>query len=163
VNVCTLLSNEGKHTLKLSKCPRLLDLLLAHAGIFQHGQYVGRPACVQDFCRTTGLCSQFSPDDFFLIMANAFISFNTQTMHIKSLYTQLHCYVSLKTLYPGGIRTRVFPFLRRMRCPLRHAQLSDDFFCRAIFVGRPACAHDFCRATFKHRKYIFLSPEISGS
>ena len=36
INVCTLLSNEGKHTLKLIKCPRLLDLLLAHAGVYQH-------------------------------------------------------------------------------------------------------------------------------
>jgi hypothetical protein len=50
-----------------------------------------------------------------------FLRFNTQTMHFKSLYTQQHCYVSLKTLYPGGIRSRVFLFLRRMRCPLRHA------------------------------------------
>jgi hypothetical protein len=50
-----------------------------------------------------------------------FLLFNTQTMHIKLFYTQQHCYVSLKTLYPGGIRTRVFLFLRRMRCPLRHA------------------------------------------
>jgi hypothetical protein len=34
-------------------------------------------------------------------VANAFISpFKTQTMHIKSFYTQQHCYVSLKTLYP---------------------------------------------------------------
>jgi hypothetical protein len=34
-------------------------------------------------------------------MANAFISpFNTQTMHIKSFYTQQHCYVSLKNLIP---------------------------------------------------------------
>jgi hypothetical protein len=54
-------------------------------------------------------------------MANAFISFNTQTIHIKSFYTQQHCYVSLKTLFPGGIRTRVFSFLRQIRCPLRHA------------------------------------------
>jgi hypothetical protein len=54
-------------------------------------------------------------------VANAFISFNTQTLHIKSVYTQQHCYVSLKTLYPVGIRTQVFSFLRRMRCPLRHA------------------------------------------
>ena len=38
VNVCTLLSNEGKHTLKLAQCPRLLDLLLAHAGIYNHGE-----------------------------------------------------------------------------------------------------------------------------
>jgi hypothetical protein len=47
--------------------------------------------------------------------------FNTQTMHIKSFYTQQHCYVSLKTLYPGGIWTRVFLFLRQMQCPLCHA------------------------------------------
>lgn len=38
INVCTLLSNEGRHTLKLEKCPRLLDLLLAHAGVFNHGE-----------------------------------------------------------------------------------------------------------------------------
>ena len=43
VNVCTLLSNEGKHTLKLAKCPRLLDLLLSHAGVYQHRKfYKGR-------------------------------------------------------------------------------------------------------------------------
>jgi hypothetical protein len=29
-------------------------------------------------------------------------------INIKSFYTQQHCCVSLKTLYPGGIRTRVF-------------------------------------------------------
>ena len=34
--MCTLLSNEGRHTLKLGKCPRLLDILLAHAGVFNH-------------------------------------------------------------------------------------------------------------------------------
>ena len=34
INTCTLLSNEGKHTLKLGKCPRLLDHLLAHAGVY---------------------------------------------------------------------------------------------------------------------------------
>jgi hypothetical protein len=36
INVATLLSNEGRHTLKLAKCPRLLDLLLGHAGVFNH-------------------------------------------------------------------------------------------------------------------------------
>jgi hypothetical protein len=62
-------------------------------------------------------------------VADAFISdFNTQTMHNKTFYTQLHCYVFGKTLYPGGIRTQVFSFLRRMRCPLRHAA-------RALMVG----------------------------
>jgi hypothetical protein len=39
-----------------------------------------------------------------VFVANAFIApFNTLIMHIKSFYTQQHCYVSLKTLYPGGI------------------------------------------------------------
>jgi hypothetical protein len=47
-------------------------------------------------------------------------SFNTQTMHIKSFSAQQHFYVPLKTLYPGGIQTPVFSFLRRMLCPLRH-------------------------------------------
>jgi hypothetical protein len=60
-------------------------------------------------------------DNFF-----AFISpFNSQTMNIKSFYTQPHCYVSLKTLYPGGIRTRVLLFLRRKQCPLLHAARAD--------------------------------------
>jgi hypothetical protein len=36
--------------------------------------------------------------------ANAFNSpFSTQAMHIKSFYAQQQCYVSLKTLYLGGI------------------------------------------------------------
>jgi AT-rich interactive domain-containing protein 2 len=30
------LSNEGKHTLKLDKYPRIIDFLLAHAGVFNH-------------------------------------------------------------------------------------------------------------------------------
>lgn len=38
INVCTLLSNEGKHTLKLDKCPRLVDFLLAHAAVFSTGK-----------------------------------------------------------------------------------------------------------------------------
>jgi hypothetical protein len=37
-------------------------------------------------------------------VANAFICFNTQAMHIKSFYTKQHSYVFLETLYPGGIR-----------------------------------------------------------
>ncbi|KYN02707.1 AT-rich interactive domain-containing protein 2 [Cyphomyrmex costatus] len=34
INVCTLLSNEGKHNLRLDKYPRLVNILLAHAGVF---------------------------------------------------------------------------------------------------------------------------------
>ena len=40
VNVATLLSNEGRHTLKLGRCPRLLDLLLSHAGVFNHRKFI---------------------------------------------------------------------------------------------------------------------------
>lgn len=36
INVCTLMSNESKHTLKIDKCPKLVDVLLAHAGVFHH-------------------------------------------------------------------------------------------------------------------------------
>ncbi|GAB1608731.1 hypothetical protein Ahia01_001157500, partial [Argonauta hians] len=37
VNVCTLLSNDGKRSLRLDKSKHLLDLLLAHIGIFSFG------------------------------------------------------------------------------------------------------------------------------
>lgn len=36
VNVLTLMSNECKQTLRLGKCPRLISILLAHAGVFEH-------------------------------------------------------------------------------------------------------------------------------
>lgn len=38
INVCTLLSNDGKHTLKLEKHPRIINYLLGHAGIFDHSK-----------------------------------------------------------------------------------------------------------------------------
>uniref|UniRef100_A0A674D2J2 AT-rich interactive domain 2 n=1 Tax=Salmo trutta TaxID=8032 RepID=A0A674D2J2_SALTR len=34
INVCTLLSNESKHAMQLEKDPKLITLLLAHAGVF---------------------------------------------------------------------------------------------------------------------------------
>lgn len=37
INICTLLSNEGKHVIHLEKAPALIDLLLAHAGVFYEG------------------------------------------------------------------------------------------------------------------------------
>ena len=37
INVCTLLSNEGKHTLNVSHSPRLIEILMAHVGIFREG------------------------------------------------------------------------------------------------------------------------------
>lgn len=36
INVCTLMSNESKHTLKVDRCPKLITVLLAHAGVFNH-------------------------------------------------------------------------------------------------------------------------------
>ncbi|KAK2141802.1 hypothetical protein LSH36_1037g00060, partial [Paralvinella palmiformis] len=36
LNICTLLSNEGQHTIELQKCPHILKLLLAHMGIYGH-------------------------------------------------------------------------------------------------------------------------------
>ena len=39
LNICTLLSNEGQHTIELEKCPHLLKLLLAHMGIYGHGTH----------------------------------------------------------------------------------------------------------------------------
>uniref|UniRef100_A0A023F105 Putative transcriptional regulator n=1 Tax=Triatoma infestans TaxID=30076 RepID=A0A023F105_TRIIF len=35
INVCTVLSNEGKHCLKLEKYPRILHYLIAHAAVFR--------------------------------------------------------------------------------------------------------------------------------
>ncbi|XP_016940944.3 AT-rich interactive domain-containing protein 2 [Drosophila suzukii] len=34
INVCTLMANEMRHTLQLSECPKLLDVLLAHLGVY---------------------------------------------------------------------------------------------------------------------------------
>jgi hypothetical protein len=48
------------------------------------------------------------------------LSTHKQFIHIKSFYTQQHCYASLKTLHRGGIQTRAFLFLRRMQCSLGH-------------------------------------------
>lgn len=39
INVCTLLSNDNRHNLKLDKHPRIVTYLLAHAGIFNHSKY----------------------------------------------------------------------------------------------------------------------------
>lgn len=36
INVCTLMANETKSSLKVEKCPKLIDALLAHAGVYSH-------------------------------------------------------------------------------------------------------------------------------
>jgi hypothetical protein len=41
-------------------------------------------------------------------------------MHIKTTVNNSNAVISLKSLFPGGIRTWDYLFLRRMRYPLRH-------------------------------------------
>lgn len=50
VNVCTLLSNESKHAMQLDKDPKLVTLLLAHAGVFDD--------CTFPSSSSLRLCSQ---------------------------------------------------------------------------------------------------------
>jgi hypothetical protein len=46
---------------------------------------------------------------YYILVANAFISLvNTQTAQIKLVIYNSIAMISLKILYPGGIRTRVF-------------------------------------------------------
>lgn len=40
INVCTLMANESKPTLKIEKCPKIVDALLAHAGVYYHRKYL---------------------------------------------------------------------------------------------------------------------------
>lgn len=47
VNVCTLLSNESKHAMQLDKDPKLVTLLLAHAGVFDDCTLPGLAQIVQ--------------------------------------------------------------------------------------------------------------------
>lgn len=37
LNVCTILSNEGNYMLHLEQAPKLVDLLMAQAGVFSEG------------------------------------------------------------------------------------------------------------------------------
>lgn len=47
LNVCTLLSNEGRHSLKLDRLPRLVDLLLCQAGLFPADDPTLRPMLLE--------------------------------------------------------------------------------------------------------------------
>eukprot|EP00057_Strongylocentrotus_purpuratus_P012096 XP_011666570.1 PREDICTED: AT-rich interactive domain-containing protein 2 [Strongylocentrotus purpuratus] len=53
INICTLLSNEGKHVIHLEKAPMLIDLLLAHAGIFYEGPGSLRKLYEEDWMEKT--------------------------------------------------------------------------------------------------------------
>lgn len=49
LNVCTLLSNEGRHSLKLDRMPRLVDLLLSQAGLFPTDDPTLRPMLLESW------------------------------------------------------------------------------------------------------------------
>ncbi|XP_072141126.1 uncharacterized protein Bap170 isoform X2 [Dermacentor andersoni] len=49
LNVCTLLSNEGRHSLKMDRMPRLIDLLLAQAGLFPADDPTLRPMMLESW------------------------------------------------------------------------------------------------------------------
>lgn len=40
INVCSLLAMESRKPFPLHHCPRIVDALLAHAGIFSQGNWV---------------------------------------------------------------------------------------------------------------------------
>jgi hypothetical protein len=73
---------------------------------------------------------------------------------LSHYYTQQHCYVSLKTLYPGGIRTRVFLFLRRMWCRLRHAAKASCYFLKKFKWS------NFCRVIIRDPPVFVYFPTI---
>ena len=39
LNLCALLSNEGRHVLQLSQCERLVNLIVAHTGVFADSKF----------------------------------------------------------------------------------------------------------------------------
>lgn len=39
INVCILMANESQHTLKIDRCPQLIDALLCHAGVYPHCKF----------------------------------------------------------------------------------------------------------------------------
>ncbi len=62
INVCTLLSNESKHSMQLEKEPKLVTLLLAHTGVFDDCTFndaVTRVSALRD-CMGMLTCLSFS-------------------------------------------------------------------------------------------------------
>jgi hypothetical protein len=61
------------------------------------------------------MCHHQFPDQNIFVPLYSFFFFSTQIIHIKPVKHKRIAMFSLKNLYPGGIRTRVF-----CCCPLRH-------------------------------------------
>jgi hypothetical protein len=73
----------------------------------------------------------------YIFVANAFTYFSfsdTQTIKtFRHFVNNSTARFPQKTLHPGVIRTRVFLFLRRMRCPLSHAARALNKFVIYLF------------------------------
>ncbi|XP_035738109.1 AT-rich interactive domain-containing protein 2-like isoform X3 [Vespa mandarinia] len=94
INVCTLLSNEGKHTLRLDKYPRLVNILLAHAGVFDS------PGTRQLFIEVYSRVRNYSINSFWsdVLDSQDVIDLTNEKTFMKKPSTSLHTFSRRKTL-----------------------------------------------------------------
>ncbi|XP_023289924.1 AT-rich interactive domain-containing protein 2 [Orussus abietinus] len=94
INVCTLLSNEGRHTLRLDKYPRLVNILLAHAGVFDS------PGTRQLFIEVYSRVRNYSINSFWcdVIDAQDVLDLTDERTFVKKPPTILRTFSRRKTL-----------------------------------------------------------------
>ncbi|XP_012541667.1 AT-rich interactive domain-containing protein 2 isoform X7 [Monomorium pharaonis] len=94
INVCTLLSNEGKHTLRLDKYPRLVNILLAHAGVFDS------PGTRQLFIEVYSRVRNYSINSFWsdVLDSQDVIDLTNERTFMKKSHTSLPTFSRRKTL-----------------------------------------------------------------
>lgn len=94
INVCTLLSNEGKHTLRLDKYPRLVNILLAHAGVFDS------PGTRQLFIEVYSRVRNYSINSFWsdVLDSQDVIDLTNERTFMKKPPTSLSTFSRRKTL-----------------------------------------------------------------
>ena len=94
INVCTLLSNEGKHTLRLDKYPRLVNILLAHAGVFDS------PGTRQLFIEVYSRVRNYSINSFWsdVLDSQDVIDLTDERIFMKKPASHLNTFSRRKTL-----------------------------------------------------------------
>ncbi|XP_024940660.1 AT-rich interactive domain-containing protein 2 isoform X3 [Cephus cinctus] len=94
INVCTLLSNEGKHTLRLDKYPRLVNILLAHAGVFDS------PGTRQLFIEVYSRVRNYSINSFWsdVLDSQDVIDLTDERSFMRKAHTAPHTFSRRKTL-----------------------------------------------------------------
>ncbi|GLG96121.1 AT-rich interactive domain-containing protein 2 [Gryllus bimaculatus] len=128
INVCTLLSNEGKHTLRLDKCPRLVNFLLAHAGVFNDSEFNDYPltllSCPPKADPNKARSFGAVPSGDVLIRTNT----HTQTQHPLSKRNKLRNVACYASLIISRRRTQASHFTRLsvLRILLLSSQLSPS-------------------------------------